>query len=123
MIVGSDSLFEYIYRASMDYNYYRDESFIPEFTPGPPDPNVTSLFWPQGGDSDPPSLYDVCGTNQACQYDYSVTSSEQVATATKAAQERWDAVREMSKIGEDSQITKRYFVVVPYVFCAAWVIN
>ena len=94
MVGNSESMFQQVYRAKMDYYYYRDENFLPEFTPVPPEPNASS--WKSSY-----TAADICGDNQPCQYDYTVTGNENVAMETKLTHERWEEARELSSKGID----------------------
>ena len=95
MVASHETMFKHIYRARLDYTYYKDETFEPVFQPdgeNPPE-NVTRIITTR-------AVLDVCGSNVFCNFDYEVTQNENIALATLHSQEWAHEIKQLSAKGK-----------------------
>ena len=90
IVQESDSLFEHLYRSSMDYDWYRRMDYTPYFYPTFPPNNSVS-------ESDVTAL---CAQLGSCRYDYMVAQSRDIASDTKHMVQWEEEVRVFSEKGE-----------------------
>ena len=90
IVQPQETIFTYAYRASLNYNYYRNTWFTPTFTAAiPPNGTVTQA-----------QVNAVCYSDTSCQYDYMITENQSIAVDTHAVT-MWDAqLRSMGPFGE-----------------------
>ena len=80
VVQESESLFSHLYRASMNYNWFKRTDFVPYYIPTfPPNSSINE------GD-----VTQVCAGLEACRYDYMVAQSRDIASDTKSIV-GWDA--------------------------------
>jgi hypothetical protein len=97
IVQPDETLFTYVYRSQLNYNYYRNTWFVPYFTATIP-PNGTV----SAGD-----VNAVCNTDAMCQYDYMVTENQTIAIDTHAIT-MWDTqLRQMGGYSKSSLVGRR----------------
>lgn len=90
LVQANETLFGRLYRAAMNYDYYRNTWFVPTFNASPLMTSSSPLY---------DEMSALCGTNAACQYDFTVTGNPSLAADTLRAVQADSQTRRMAATG------------------------
>ena len=88
-VTSSESRFVHVYRARLDYDYYRNPDFVPHFEPEIPSNSTLTEE----------EVYQLCGEDYPCTYDYSLTVDADVARDALDIIDWYEDIREDAERG------------------------